>query len=86
MAIKQRNAWSTRQAAHWAGMNVRVLSDLFDQGLLPAIPVGGPQDQQMPSGRKRRRRVGRWIVPREAFIAAWKTFTMPRRGKRRTAE
>jgi hypothetical protein len=88
MALKEPNSWSTRRAAEWANVNERVLSDLFERRLLPAIRVGAAQDQRMANGKKRKRRVGKWIVPREAFIRAWQTFTVPDQGtsrKRRTA-
>ena len=67
-----------------------MLSDFFDRRLLPAIPVGPGRTEVLKDGVKRRRRVGKWIVPREAFIRAWQNFTVPdllgaRRGKRNAA-
>jgi hypothetical protein len=78
MALKEPNTWTPKEAADWAGVNYRLLLDFFHRGLLPAIAVGAAQNQRMPSGRKRRRRVGKWVVPREAFVRAWQTFTVPR--------
>jgi hypothetical protein len=78
MPIEEPNTWTPQQAAAWAGINYRVLLDFFHQGLLPALPVGRAHNQLMTGGKKRRRRVGKWIVPREAFIRAWQSFTAPR--------
>ena len=72
------NSWTTKEAAEWAGIPHRVLLDFFAEGLLPAVPLGRAHVQHMASGAKRRRRVGRWIVPVQAFIAAWETFSVPR--------
>jgi len=85
MALNEPNTWTPQQAAAWAGISYRLLLDFFDRGLLPAIPVGVAQNQRMPSGKKRRRRVGKWIVPREAFIHAWQTFTVPTEPRKRSA-
>ncbi len=65
-----------------------MLLDFLDRRLLPAIPVGSARTEILKDGVKRRRRVGKWIVPREAFIRAWQTFTVsdqPIRGKRNAA-
>ncbi len=73
--MEQPNTWSSQQAAEWAGINHRLLLDFLDRGLLPGIPVGKPQIQRMSGGTKRRRRVGKWLVPTKAFIAAWENFS-----------
>jgi hypothetical protein len=86
MTYPEPNTWNSQQAAEWAGIHHRLLLDFFHRGLLPAIPVGPSQNQKMGRGKKRRhRRVGKWIVPREAFIRAWQNFTVPRRPGRRAA-
>jgi hypothetical protein len=74
--MQEPNRWSSKEAASWAGIPHRTLLDLFNARLLPAIPVGGPGTQILKNGTTRRRRVGKWIVPREAFIRAWQTFSV----------
>ena len=77
MATIEPNVWSPHQAAQWAGVPHRRLLDFFHDGLLPAIPIGVSQTQKMQGGRKRKRRVSKWIVPRLAFIKAWENFSGP---------
>jgi hypothetical protein len=79
-AMTEPNRWTTKEAAAWAGIGHRVLLDLLNRRLLPAIPIGRPRTQKRPSDKKRQhRRVTKWVIPREAFINAWRTFTMPQR-------
>jgi hypothetical protein len=73
------NCWKPSEAADWAEIKYRLLLDLLDQGLLPGIRMSGPHDQQMPDGTTRRRRTSKWLIPREAFMQAWRTFTPPPR-------
>jgi hypothetical protein len=82
MAVKQPNRWSTKEAADWAEVPHRTLLDLLNEGVLPAIAIGRTRTEVLKDGTKRRRRVAKWIVPREAFIHAWQTFSGP--NKRRT--
>lgn len=87
MPIKKPNTWTPKQAAEWAGIPYRLLLEFLAEGLLPAIPVGPPKTQAMPGGKKRNRRVAKWIIPREAFIRAWQNFTVrePRPRRKRNA-
>ena len=76
--LLQPNNWTTKQAAAWAGIGQRVLLDLLDRRLLPAIPVGGLRVQKRKGDKRpQRRRVAKWLIPREAFEHAWRTFTVP---------
>jgi hypothetical protein len=77
MARRQPNTWTSEEAAEWAEINHRLLLNFFHRRLLPAIPVGGAVTQKMAGGKRRHRRVAKWIVPREAFIRAWQTFSVP---------
>jgi hypothetical protein len=85
MAVKQPNRWTTQEAAAWAEIPHRMLLDLLNEGVLPAIAVGPPRTEVLKGGTKRRRRVGKWVVPREAFIHAWQTFAGPNKRRTRVA-
>lgn len=82
IAANEPNTWTPHEAADWAQIKYRQLLDLLDQGLLPAIRIGRAHLQKMPDGRKRRRRAGKWLIPREAFQQAWRTFSPPVKGRR----
>jgi hypothetical protein len=84
------NQWNSKQASAWLGIPQRQLLDLLDQGVLPGIAVGAPHTQKLKGGIRRRRRAVRWIIPREALMRAWQTFTVqPKqpnlKGRRRAA-
>jgi hypothetical protein len=77
MRSREPNNWTTRQAAQWAGIGHRVLLDLLDQRLFPAIPVGRPYTQKRRGDKRaQHRRVWRWLIPREAFQNAWRNFSV----------
>jgi hypothetical protein len=78
------NSWSLAQAAVWADIKPRQLADLLAQGVLPGLPVGGPHVQKLAGGVRRKRRCWRWIIPRESFQNAWRTFApQPQRRRAR---
>jgi hypothetical protein len=77
-----RNTWTPREAADWAGITYRQLLDLLASGALPGIRIGQPHIQKMPGGAlHRRRRAGKWLIPRESFQTAWRSFVPQNREK-----
>ncbi|MGA7239446.1 MAG: hypothetical protein WBY44_27440 [Bryobacteraceae bacterium] len=81
----ESNSWTTGEAALWCGVNERRLHGWLAQGLLPAIPVGKPHVQKLRDGTRRNKRVYKWIIPREAFVAAWRNFQPLKPSRARTA-
>ncbi len=81
----ESNSWTSEDAARWCGVNERILHGWLAQGLLPCIPVGRAHTQKLRDGVIRRKRVYKWIIPREAFIAAWKNFQPVKPRRARTA-
>jgi len=77
--------WTAREAAEWAGVPYRLLLDWLAAGLFPVLPMGKPQKQQMPGGKRRIRRAPKYLVPREAFMRAWSEFGLARQAKGRRA-
>jgi hypothetical protein len=73
--IAEPNCWTAAQAAKWAGVGYRLMLDLFAEGLLPAIAISPDANaSKRPRGKRRKRRAARWLVPREAFMQAWRTL------------
>jgi hypothetical protein len=79
------NLWTAFDASEWSGIKYRQLLRLFHAGEAPCIRIGDPQIQNMGRGRKKRRRaVGRFLVPKKAFITWFENLT-PRNSNRRRA-
>jgi hypothetical protein len=79
------NSWSTSQAAHWAGCTPDQLNELFFKGVLPAIAIGKPHRQKMNTGKVRKRRITRWLIPVQSFKTAWKNFAPMKVGRKAAA-
>jgi len=76
MSTKLPNTWTVQEAAVWAGLGYRRLLDLFHDGLLPCIILSANEKvQHLPRGQRRRRRAAKILVPREAFVSAWRNFS-----------
>jgi hypothetical protein len=57
-------------AASWAGIPERTVYRLLREGIVPSIPMGTAQIQQLPAAHdgKRRRACFKYVIPRKAFI------------------
>lgn len=65
--LHQTNTWTPEQAAEWSGIQYRTLLRLLKEGLVPTIPIGRTQSQNMGKGKPRRRACAKFIIPRVAF-------------------
>jgi hypothetical protein len=74
--LHQRNTWTVGQAAEWAQVPTRTMYKLLRDGVVPSIPMGACQTQQLPGARdgKRRRTCYRYLIPRAAFVKAWENL------------
>src|SRR5215472_3930739 len=75
----EKNSWTPKIAAAWAGMPERTLYRLLRAGAVPCLPMGDPQIQKWPDARdgKRRRACFRFIIPRAAFVRWWESIGRP---------
>ena len=74
-----RNSWSPKIAAAWAGMPERTLYRLLRVGAVPCLPMGESQEQKWGDG-KRRRSCFRFIIPAKAFRTWWENVGKPNQG------
>jgi excisionase family DNA binding protein len=74
--LQERNTWTPRMAAEWAGVPLRTLYRLLREGVLPCIRVGDSQVQRWPNAHngKRKRACFKYLIPRQAFIKAWENL------------
>jgi len=77
-----KNSWSVKTAAAWAGVPERTIYRMLREGLLPCLPTGAPQVQQWPQAQdgKRRRTCFKFIIPAKAFIKYWENVGRPNQG------
>jgi hypothetical protein len=75
----ERNSWTPKIAAAWAGVPERTLYRLLRDGAVPCLPMGESQDQKWPKAHdgKRRRTCFRFLIPRVAFIKWWESIGKP---------
>ena len=75
----ERNSWTPKIAAAWAGMPERALYRLLREGAVPCLPMGESQIQNWPRAhdKKRRRACFRYVIPRVAFIRWWESIGKP---------
>lgn len=75
----ERNSWTPKIAAAWAGMPERTLYRLLRDGAVPCLPMGESQIQNWPRAhdQKRRRACFRYVIPRVAFIRWWESIGKP---------
>jgi hypothetical protein len=76
-ALQQKNNWSSFDASEWSGIKHRTLLKLLREGLVPSIPVGKTQQQQMRNGKVRRRACGTYLIPRKAFVKWFENIAAP---------
>jgi hypothetical protein len=76
-ALQKKNIWSSNDAAEWSGIKHRTLLRLLREGLVPVIPVGRTQQQQMGNGTLRRRACRTYVIPRKAFIKWFENIGAP---------
>jgi hypothetical protein len=71
-----KNTWSVRMAAAWAGIPERTLYRLLRAGTVPCIPMGEGQIQKLSTAKsgKRVRKCYRFVIPRAAFVKAWENL------------
>jgi hypothetical protein len=71
-----KNTWSVRTAAVWAGIPERTLYKLLRAGVLPCIAMGDIQFQNLKTAKsgKRVRKCYRFVIPRVAFMKAWENL------------
>jgi hypothetical protein len=78
-----KNTWSVRMSATWAGIPERTLYKLLRAGVLPCIAMGDLQEQKLARAKsgKRVRRCYRFVIPRVAFMRAWENIGKPDKGR-----
>ena len=65
-------------AAEWSGIEYRTLLRLLKEGLVPTIPIGKAQAQNMGEGKRRRRRAcAKYLIPRVAFMRWFENIGAP---------
>ena len=67
----QKNKWSPQEASDWSGIKYRTLLALLREGLVPTIPVGPAQEQDMGNGKRRRRACNRYMIPARGLSSRW---------------
>ena len=65
------------EAAEWSGIQYRTLLRLLKEGLVPTIPVGKAQTQNMGKGKRRRRACAKFLIPRVAFMRWFENIGAP---------
>jgi hypothetical protein len=76
-SLHQKNNWTPLEAAEWSGIAHRTLLRLLKEGLVPAIPIGAPQNQKLANGKRRRRACSKFVIPRKAFIRWFENVGLP---------
>ena len=79
----ERNSWTPKIAAAWAGMPERTLYRLLREGVVPCLPMGESQVQKWPDAGdgKRRRSCFRFLIPAKAFRTWWENMGKPSEGE-----
>jgi hypothetical protein len=72
-----KNNWTPMEAAEWSGIRYRTLLRLLKEGMVPTIPIGAVQHQNMGKGKRRRRACTKYLIPRVSFMRWFENIGAP---------